>query len=321
MSLQPLLQSLLSVGTSLLAFVPRLVNGLIVLLVGYLLSWLVRWLLRFLFRQTRLELLFERIGLRRSLAALGIRIPLSELLAQLVFFFLLLSFSIQAVELMGLTPVADLLQAVLLFLPRAISAALLLLFGSLLARLLGNTITAVARNVNIAYAGALGRLIEYTVVAFLCVLALATLGVETTLLTTSLTIIVAAAGLAIALTFAFGTREVARHVIAGYYVRQQFRRGQRLTLGDYSGTLQTTSGAYTTLEIQTEDGSRRLLALPNALLLQGVTISEEPPPARTTTAETPGPGETPASASGQTPSASEGEQGSEPASGPGPGQS
>ncbi|WP_376795539.1 hypothetical protein [Thermogemmatispora sp.] len=299
MSLQPLLQSLLSVGTSLLAFIPRLVNGLIVLLVGYLLSWLVRWLLRFLFRQTRLELLFERIGLRRSLAALGIRLPLSELLAQLAFFFLLLSFSIQAVELMGLTPVAALLQAVLLFLPRAISAALLLLLGSLLAHVLGNTVSTVARNVNIAYAGALGRLIEYTAVAFLCVLALATLGVETTLLTTSLTIIVAAAGLAIALTFAFGTREVARHVIAGYYVRQQFRRGQRLRLGDYSGTLQTTSGAYTTLEVQSEDGSRRLIALPNALLLQGVTISEEPPPAPTSREAASPPGSGPASTENQ----------------------
>ncbi|MBX5450685.1 mechanosensitive ion channel family protein [Thermogemmatispora sp.] len=308
MSLQPLWQSLVSVGSSLLAFIPRLVNGLIVFLVGYLISWLVRWLLRFLFRQTRLELLFERIGLRRSLAALGMRIPLSELLAQLVFFFLLLSFSIQAVELMGLTPVAALLQAVLLFLPRAISAALLLLLGSLLARLLGNTVTAVARNVNIAYASALGRLIEYTVVAFLCVLALATLGVETTLLTTSLTIVVAAAGLAVALTFALGTREVARHVIAGYYVRQQFRRGQRVTLGEYSGTVQATNGAYTTLEVAAEDGGRRLIALPNALLLQGVAISEEPAPARAEPRPPAEPGRDQTASGDEPPSPPEGQQ-------------
>ncbi|HAG97652.1 MAG TPA: hypothetical protein DCL75_02005, partial [Ktedonobacter sp.] len=96
----------------------------------------------------------------------------------------------------------------------------------MLARFLGNTIAAVAANVNITY----GKIIEFAIVAFVVVLAVSTLGVDTTILTTSLTIIIASAGLAIALTFAFGSRESARNVIAGFYVRQNFQPGQRLTL-------------------------------------------------------------------------------------------
>jgi small-conductance mechanosensitive channel len=278
MNFQPLIQSLTGVGSSLLAFLPRLVNGLIIFIAGYLISWLIRWLLRFIFRHTHLEQAFGRIGITRALQRLGIRLPLTEILVQAIFYFMLLSFTIEAVSLMGLTPVAVLLQEVLLFVPRAISAAILLLLGSLLARFLGDAVTAVADNVNIVYGRALGKIIEYTIVAFVVVLALATLGIETTILTTSFTIIVASAGIAVALTFALGTREVARNVIAGYYVRQQFRRGQRVTLGEYSGTLRSTTGAYTTLEITVEDGSRRLISLPNALLMHRVAISEEPAP-------------------------------------------
>jgi small-conductance mechanosensitive channel len=280
MNFQPLIQSLTSVGSSLLAFIPRLLNGLIVFLVGYLLAWLIRLLLRFLFRHTHLEQAFERMGISGALRNFGIRLPLSEILAQVIFYFILLSFTIQAVVLLGLSAVAALLQDILLFLPRAISAAVLLLLGSLLARFLGDTIAAVATNVNISYGRALGKLIEYTVVAFICVLALATLGIETTVLTTSFTIILASAGIAVALTFALGTREVARNVIAGYYVRQNFRRGQRVTLGEYSGTVRSTGGAYTTLEVVAADGSRRVISLPNALLMRQVAISEEPAPAR-----------------------------------------
>jgi len=275
MSFQPLIQSLQSILNSLLLFIPHFVNGIIILIVGYLISWLLRWLLRFTFRHVGLEQLIDRAGIMRTLHHFGIRAPLTEIIAQIVFYFLLLSFAIQAVSLMELTAIAVLLQNILLFVPRAVSAAILLILGSMLARFLGETITTVAESVNITYGRALGKIIEYAMIAFVAVLAVSTLGIDTTILTTSFTIIVAAAGVAIALTFAFGAREAARNVIAGYYVRQHFQPGQRVTLGEYSGVVRSTAGAYTTLDINTTDSTRRSISLPNALLLRQVATREE----------------------------------------------
>src|SRR5437763_6463582 len=101
------------------------------------------------------------------------------------------------------------------------------------------------------------------------------MGEHTTILTTSFTIIVGAAGLAIALTFASGSRESARNVIAGFYVRQNFRPGQRLTLGEYSGRVRSTAGAYTVLETVNESGENGTISLPNLLLLQGAVAGQE----------------------------------------------
>jgi len=151
----------------------------------------------------------------------------------------------------------------------------------MLGRFLGNTIAAVAANVNITYGGALGKIIEYAIVAFVVVLAISTLGVDTTGLTSSLTIIIAAAGLAVALTFAFGSREAALNVIAGYYVRQDFQNGQTLTVDTYTGRFVTIAGAYTTLEIVNADGERSTLSLPNTLLLKHAVAGLENPPATT----------------------------------------
>ncbi|GAC1377873.1 MAG: hypothetical protein NVSMB33_00450 [Ktedonobacteraceae bacterium] len=275
MSLRPVFDALIKIITDIIDFIPRLANGLIILLVGYLISALIRGILRFIFRQMRLEQLAERTGINNAMQGLGVRASLPEILAQVVFFFLLLSFATSAVSLMGLTAVADLLQSVLHFIPKAISAAILVIFGSMLARFLGNTITTVANNVNITYGKALGKIIEYAIVAFVIVLAISTLGVDTTILTTSLTIIVASAGLAIALTFAFGARDAARNVIAGFYVRQNFQPGQRLTLGEYSGRVRSTSGAYTVLETAGEGSADGTVSLPNTFLLQNVVTGEE----------------------------------------------
>lgn len=275
MSFQPVINSLIKTLTDIINFIPRLVNGLIILLIGYLISVLVRWTLRLIFRGIRLDQLTHRTGINNAMSGLGVRTPLSEIIAQVVFFFLLLSFATSAVSLMGLAALADLLQSVLRFVPRAISAAILVIFGSMLARFLGNMITAVSDNMNITHGKALGKIIEYVIVAFVVVLAISTLGVDTTILTTSLTIIIAAAGLAIALTFASGSRESARNVIAGFYVRQNFQPGQQLTLGEYSGKVRSTSGAYTVLDAVSESGENSTISLPNSLLLQGAVRGQE----------------------------------------------
>ena len=275
MSFVPVFNALMKIFTDILDFIPRLVNGLIILIIGYLISALVRWIIRFVLRRVRLQQLADRVGITNTLQGLGVRAPLPEIIAQIVFFFLLLSFATSAVTLMGLASVAELLQNILHFIPQAISAAILIIFGSMLARFLGNTIATVAENVNITYGNALGKIIEYAIVAFVVVLAISTLGIDTAVLTTSLTIIVASAGLALALTFAWGARDAARNVIAGHYVRQNFRTGERLTLGEHSGRVRSTAGAYTVLEVTSESSGERTISLPNSFLLQNAVTSEE----------------------------------------------
>lgn len=277
MSFQPVIDALTKILSDIINFIPRFVNGLIILIIGYLISLLVRWIVRLILREIRFDHLTQRTGITNALETLGVRIPLSEVIAQIIFFFLLLSFATSAVGLMGLAAVADLLQSVLRFIPRAISAGIIIIFGSMLARFLGATITAVTENVNITYGKVLGKIIEYAILAFVIVLAISTLGVDTTILTTSLTIIIASAGLAIALTFALGAREAARNVIAGHYVRQNFQPGQQLTLGDYSGRVRSTSGAYTVLETGEEGDQQNTISLPNSFLLQNAIKGQDMP--------------------------------------------
>lgn len=276
MSFQPVLNSLMQILLQILNFLPRFINGLLILIVGYLISALIRWLIRFVLQHIHLQELADRVGIVSVLRSLGIRAPLSEIIAQIVFFFLILSFATSAVRLMGLSTVADLLNSILNFVPKAISAAILILFGSMLARFLGNTVSAVADTVNLSYSKALGKIIEYAIVAFIIVLAVSTLGLDTTVLTTSLTIIIAAVGLTVALTFGLGSREAIRNVIAGFYVRQNFRPGQRVTLRDYSGTIRSIAGAYTVLETVNAAGQSETISLPNLLLLENVVRGEEP---------------------------------------------
>src|SRR5207253_1703127 len=82
MNFQPVIDSLIKTFTDIINFTPRLVNGLIILLVGYIISALVRWILRLIFRSVRLDQLADRAGINNAMSSLGVRGSLSEILAQ-----------------------------------------------------------------------------------------------------------------------------------------------------------------------------------------------------------------------------------------------
>src|SRR5947199_10618518 len=107
MNFQPVINSLINTITGIVNFIPRLVNGLIILLLGYIISALVRWILRFVFRSIRLDQLAERAGINNALSSLGVRASLSDILAQFAFFFLLLSFATSEISLICLISLAD----------------------------------------------------------------------------------------------------------------------------------------------------------------------------------------------------------------------
>jgi hypothetical protein len=272
MNIQPVIDSLSKTLLEIASFLPRLINSLLLLAIGYVLSLLVRWGLRFLLEHVGAQQLGERLGFAAFLRRLGLPPSVPRFLSNAVFFFLLLSFLTSAARLLEFASLVDFLEAILHFVPRAISAALLVLLGGLGARFLATTVAALARSVNIAYSRLLASLVEYVLLAFLVIIAISLLGIDTTVLTTSFTILLAALGLAIALSFGIGSQEAARNIIAGYYIRRHFSSRQELHFGRYQGRFQATSGMYTTLEISDETGQTRLLSIPNTLFLRQIIL-------------------------------------------------
>ncbi len=92
MNFNIVLDALVKIFTDIVNFIPNLVNGLIILLVGYLVARLVSGLIGFILRQIRFDPLIERTGITGALRGLGVKTPLWQIVAQLIYIFLLLSF-------------------------------------------------------------------------------------------------------------------------------------------------------------------------------------------------------------------------------------
>lgn len=271
MDLQVVVDALEKILTDIVAFVPSVVNGLLVLLVGYLVARFVRWLVGVVLRRLGVDDAAERSGIIGGLRGLSIGLLPSRLIAQTIFWLLLLSFLITAARLMFLETVAGLLERLFNFVPSVIAALIVFLFGSMVARLAGNWVSLIAAGGGLGYARQLGGLVRYVVTLFVAVLAL---GIQIGLLVTAITIMIAAFGLGIGLALGLGARSIVYHILAGYYVRQRYRPGQAIRVGQLSGEVSGTGSVNTV--VTTNEGTT---IVPNGVLLESAVQAPRSPSA------------------------------------------
>lgn len=255
--------------SDILAIVPNLINGLIVLVIGYALAWAVRLTLRFVLSRFGFDTLMSELGFADGLRRIGVTIPLSRLLAQAVFLLLLLSFAVTATRLMRLAAVADILERFLGFLPSIIAAAVVFLIGSLAASSIGELVGRAGRASRLGFAALAARAVQLLLLFFAVVLAVGVLGVDTAILVTVITVTVGALGLTLSLALGLGARQLMLDILASYYVRERFPVGRRITLDDVTGEVSGIGSVNTTVAAGSET-----VVIPNSLLVKQIVRME-----------------------------------------------
>jgi len=264
MDFQIILDTLLEIYHNLVGAIPGFVTGFAVLLVGWLISWILRKVVVFILKKIKFDDLVDRVGVTGVMRGIGLGKGLSDIVGQIVFWYVLLFFLISSMRSMGLSDLAEMIVLLLKYVPRAIGAIVMIIVGGMGAKFTADTISSVATGAGIAFGRSLGKLIQYVISIFVIVLAIGMLGIDTAILVSSITILIAAAGLALALAFGLGSRSLVGHIVASYYVRQSFRPGQTVRVGDHEGNIIGISPVVTRLE--TVEGS---VAIPNALFFDG----------------------------------------------------
>jgi small-conductance mechanosensitive channel len=271
MSFQVVIDSLTKIGTDIINFIPNLINGLIILAVGYLLAWIIRWVVGTVLRRLRFDPLVERTGITGSLRGLGVQTPLSQIIAQTIFALLLLSFMITATRLMGLEAVASLLERLLAYLPSAIAALIVFLIGGIVAQFTGTLVTTAGTGAGLAYADRVGRVVQYLISVFVVILALGVLGIDTALLVTAFTIMLAAFALALGLALGLGARPVVFQILAGYYLRSRLPTGRAITVDEVRGDVASVGSVNTLVTTPDED-----VVIPNGRLFETLVRLSRP---------------------------------------------
>lgn len=252
--------------SSLSTWLPAILGALLLLIVGWLVARISQAVIARLLRRLGLDHLSDRTGIARGLTTIGVQSTLSFLLARITYWLILIFFILLALGALGLTDVVtSALSGFFTFLPKLVAAMAIFLVGAFIARIVGDAITAVSLQSDIPSGRVLGRAVRYGLLLVVVILALDELGVQTTILTTIIIVTVSAVALGLALAFGLGNQQLAHGIMAGFHAREEFSKGQTLTVGDYTGRLVRIGATKALLE--TSEGQ---VSVPNVVLLNEV---------------------------------------------------
>jgi len=211
---QVLTLSFQNLWMGVVAFVPQLVVAIIILILGWLIGALFGRAVWQVFRSIRVDEALRRAGFETFLRRGGLNLDSGAFIGGLVKWFVILVFLIGSFNVLGLSQVnAFISDVVLLYLPRVIVAALILLVGGVVGDIIDRVVVTAAKTAEIHSAHFAGSLSKWAVWIFAILVALSQLGIAAAFSQTLFTGIVIAISLALGLSFGLGGQEAAARFI------------------------------------------------------------------------------------------------------------
>lgn len=208
--IDPIKETLVKVGT----FLPILIGVLFILVVGWLIAKVIQRLVTRVLILARLDVASERTGIANFLARGEIKYTLSELIGMLTYWLVMLIAFVTAVDALGLRVAAQLLDKIVLYIPNVVVSIFILSLGTFAAVFLGGIVRTAATNAGVTFGRLLGQIAQLIVIIFAIAMTLEQLNIGTRIIAISLNVILGAAGLACALAFGLGCKDMAARFIS-----------------------------------------------------------------------------------------------------------
>ncbi len=265
MGAEVIIDSLRELLNKVAAFVPQLIGAIVILLLGYFIAWAVKKVLTKVLKKIHLDDASERVGLAEVLKKAQLRSTASEIMGKILFWVVFLTLLIPATETLGLEKVSETIDSLINYLPNVLGAALIVVVGLVVAYFVRNIVWSAAEGIEFQYAEAVGRMTYGVMIIIVAVLAVGQLQIETELLKSVIQIVLFAAGAAVAIAVGFGSQGLARNVMAGLYLQEQFKKGAKVEFDKTDGTIEEV-GTVSTV-IKTKAGQ---MHVPNGQMMDTV---------------------------------------------------
>jgi len=257
-----LLTTLVEMGNGALDMLPKLVVGFVIFLIGLIICKIVRRVVTMVLDKVGFDKMAASMGLKPMLVRAGVKTHISTLIGKLLFWILLIQFIQAGVKLTELQMIIDPVEGIINFLPKVITASLILLIGYIVADLLRNMVSRWGQALGLDYIATLSSLFFGFLMVLFLTISVKTLGVDTELIEDTVRVFEYSIGAAIALSLGLGLRPVAHNVVCGVYARRLYKSGTVLEIEGGEATVVSVGPVATRLA----KGDNGFVIVPNSQL-------------------------------------------------------
>lgn len=241
------LDSLSSMGKNIGAALPKIVGAIAILILGWLIIKIVLFILSKILKLAKMDALSERINEMDLLGNGKFKIDIIKITLGFVKWLLLLVFFIVAADILDWGIISTEIGNLLRYLPRLFTALVLFTIGLYLGSVVKNAIKKLFESFEFGGGKIISGLMFYVIVIFMSITALNQAGVDTTIITNNITLILGSFLLAFALGLGLGSREIVADLLRSFYTRKTYAVGDKIVIGEDSGVIEAIENNSLTL--------------------------------------------------------------------------
>lgn len=194
---------------------PRLFGAMAILIIGWGIARAVKWALAKALKAIPFDDFARKLRIADFLQKGEVKYQLSELIGVTAYWLILLAFLLAALDALGMTVAAQLLEKVLDYVPQVLAGIIVLILGLFFATVVGGVIQTAAANAGISQARALSQITRVAVIIFAVAVALEKF-FSSMIIQTTFTIVLTAVSFGLALAFGLGCKEIAGRAVSDF---------------------------------------------------------------------------------------------------------
>ncbi|MEE9362858.1 MAG: mechanosensitive ion channel domain-containing protein [Cellulophaga sp.] len=234
-----ILESLQNMGDAIASILPSLIGAVVILIGGWLITKVILSILRKILSVTKIDKLTDKINETGAFGTTDVKFKVSKVILGFVKLILFLVFLIIAVDIMKWDIVSVEIGNLLRYLPKLFSAVALIMIGLYVATYIRKGVQSLFESFALGGAKLISNLIFYVILVFVAITALNQAGVDTTIITNNITLILGAFLLAVAIGFGLGSKEVIGDLLRTFYTRKNFMIGDHVKIKEVEGTIES----------------------------------------------------------------------------------
>lgn len=240
---------LLEFKDNLILFLPKFIFALLVFFAGYLIARLVQALIKRFVRNA--DRFVANQKLKRHIQKRDLE-QSSVFISRTLYWIIIILFITLASEIMGLPVITTWLSGIVQYLPNIFAAIIIVFVGIIGGRVLADVILSATTKAGISYGNVISKIVQYSVVLITILIAIDQIGIDITLLTIILSVVVAVLLFGAALSFGLGAKTSVSNILASYYLHNIYKEGNTVRINNLEGKIiQITS---TAVLLDTPDG-------------------------------------------------------------------
>jgi len=231
---------------------PNILGAIFILIIGWVVTQIVIYILKKVLRLAKVDRLTEVINERKLFGKTDFSFNVLTVIVGFVKWVMYLIFLVVASEIMNWKIVSAGIGNLLLYLPTLFSAIVLFIIGLYIANIIKKGIRGLFDSFDLNGANIVSNLIFYILTVIITITALNQAGIDTDIITNNLTLVLGAFLATFTLAFGLGSKEIIGELLKSFYVRRNFKIGQKIKFKNISGKIESIDNL--TMILKTENG-------------------------------------------------------------------